>query len=134
MQTRKLICLAIVAPDPARLEECVDAVRKQGFLIVAGGSVKAIFAETDCWRTDIPRPSLFALVGVPPKDIPSALDEVRCHPLTAAAPILVVDETLTVEQAAALLNAGVLECWTRPFLAPMFSARVRGALRQTAPR
>ena len=61
--------------------------------------------------------------------VQAAVKELRSHPWTAPARILVVDEGVTPEQSLALLDAGVSDCYCKPFLAPVFSARVRGALR-----
>jgi DNA-binding response OmpR family regulator len=123
------VSIEIVAPDPTRRQQCVEAVNKYELHVASADSLEAAMADIVERSSDAARPSLFALVGLGLEATQAAIAELREHRWTAAARILVVDETLTPEQATALLDAGACGCYNKPFLAPMFSARVRGALR-----
>jgi DNA-binding response OmpR family regulator len=123
------VSIEIVAADPGRRGQCSEAIGNYGFRISGAGSLDEAFREIEQRPTDSPRPSLFVLVGMGLEGAQAAVKELRSHPWTAPARVLVVDETLTPEQSMALLDAGVNDCYGKPFLAPVFSARVRGALR-----
>jgi DNA-binding response OmpR family regulator len=123
------ISIEIVAADPGQRGRCLQAVDKYGFRISSAGSLAEAFQEIEQRPTDAPRPSLFVFVGLGFDGARAAVNELRSHPWTAPARVLVVDEALTAEQSLALLDAGVNDCYCKPFLAPVFSARVRGALR-----
>jgi|GEM_PF-5664170 len=121
--------IVIVAADPGQRGRCREAIDKYGFRVSGAGSLVEAFAVLEQRPTDAPRPSLFVCVGMGSDGAQAAVKELRRHPWTAPAHILIVDETLTPEQSLALIDAGVSDCYCKPFLAPMFSARVRGALR-----
>jgi len=123
------VSIEIVAADPGRRARCCEAIAQYGFRISSAGSLEEAFREIEQRPTDAPRPSLFVFVGMGFEGVQAAVKELRSHPWTAPARVLVVDEALTPEQSLALLDAGVNDCYGKPFLAPMFSARVRGALR-----
>ncbi len=123
------IFIEIVAADPGQRAQCFQAIDQYGFRISSAGSLVEAFKTIEQRSTDVPRPSLFACVGMGFDGVQAAVKELRSHPWTASARILVVDESLTVEQSLVLIDAGVSDCYCKPFLAPMFSARVRGALR-----
>jgi DNA-binding response OmpR family regulator len=123
------VSIEIVAADPDQRGQCLQAIDKYGFRISGAGSLAEAFKKIEQRPTDSPRPSLFVLVGMGFDGAQAAVKELRSHPWTAPARILVVEEGLAAEQSLALLDAGVSECYCKPFLAPMFSARVRGAVR-----
>jgi DNA-binding response OmpR family regulator len=123
------VSIEIVAADPGRRAQCLQAIDKYGFRLSGAGSLAEAFKEIEQRPTDAPRPSLFVFVGMGLDGVQTAVKELRSHPWTAPARILVVDDAVTPEQTLSLLDAGVNDCYCKPFLAPVFSARVRGALR-----
>jgi DNA-binding response OmpR family regulator len=123
------VSIEIVAADPGNRAQCLQAIDKYGFRISCAGSLTEAFKEIEQRPTDAPRPSLFVLAGMGFDGVRAAVKELRSYPWTATARILVVDEALTPEQSLTLLDAGVSDCYCKSFLAPVFSARVRGALR-----
>ena len=123
------VSIEIVAADPGRRAQCLQAIDKYGFRLSGAGSLAEAFQEFAQRPSDALRPSLFVFVGMGLDGARAAVKELRSHPLTAPARVLVVDEALAPEQALTLLDAGVSDCYCKPFLAPVFSARVRGVLR-----
>lgn len=73
---------------------------------------------------------LFVLRALPLEEAASLVRAVRAHKAQGEARILVVDEGLDAGGAAALAKAGCDDCYTRPFLASVYAARVRGLLRR----
>jgi len=123
------ISIEVVAADAARRSQCCAALGAYGFRVSGTASLEEAMGVIERRPTDHSRPSLFVLVGMGVDGARAAMQELRGHPWTAPARVLVVDEALTPEQALALQDDGAANCYIKPFLAPVYSARVRGALR-----
>ncbi|MBI5201216.1 MAG: response regulator transcription factor [Elusimicrobia bacterium] len=122
--------VALVGFDPAFLEQCRAALENQGYAVFDEPDTEKALAGFSTRRSDLAKPDVWALGPLEPVPFLIAVQKVRGHPLAAKAGILAVNEKLTADEAAAVLNAGADDCYRKPFIPAIFSARVRGILRR----
>jgi DNA-binding response OmpR family regulator len=115
----------IVAPskDHAKL---VEPLKEAPYRVFCNDTVKAAF---EALPAGLPGGvDAFVLVGL---DAPAAslgLTAIRCNPVVAKTPVLVVLEGLDDAAAKSLRQAGADLCYRLPFAPAVFAARVRAAL------
>ncbi|MEK9146236.1 MAG: hypothetical protein AAB339_11560 [Elusimicrobiota bacterium] len=123
--------VVIVGPEAEGRRACAQALEAHGFHLSEFPAMKDASAGLEGGRSDRMKPDLFVLVRLPPAEALEAVRAVKGHPLWREAGILLVDDKLRSEDAGTMLDAGADDCYARAFLAPIFSARVRGLLRRT---
>ncbi|MBI4346525.1 MAG: response regulator transcription factor [Elusimicrobia bacterium] len=124
--------VALVGFEAAQAAPCRQALESQGFAVVDEPDVDSALLGIETRRSDLSRPDLFAFGPLVPIPCLEALRRVRAHPLTKTSSILVVNERLGIENAAAILDAGADDVYRKPFLPAIFSARVRALVRRRA--
>ena len=122
------LVVALVGFDPAFLAQCREALENQGYAVVDEPDTEAALKGFEARRSDVARPDLWALGPMEPVPFLLAVGRIRSHPLAAKSGILAVNEKLSADEAAAVMNAGADDCYRKPFIPAIFSARVRAVL------
>ncbi|MBI5596534.1 MAG: response regulator transcription factor [Elusimicrobia bacterium] len=122
--------VAIVCGEPRFRGRCAKALELYGLHVVESPDWGAARRAFEAGLGEGERTELFILDALGRPELDSAVAAVRAHPLGGKSRILVVDETLDAGAAAGVLDAGADDCYCKPFLGPVFSARARGLLRR----
>ena len=102
---------------------------KYGCRICAQSSLAAALSAVEARSSDTARQDLAVLARLNACQCHEALGTLKTHLLTRSAGILIVNDQLKAEEIQELLKSGA-ECYCKPFLAAIFSARARGLLRR----
>lgn len=113
----------IVAPNPLQ-EKLIAPLREVRYRVFCNETVAAALEAVPA---SIDKLDAFVLSGLSPAEARAGLKAIRAHAKLAGAPVLVVDEGLDAESASSLKAAGADFCYRQPFVAPVFTARVRAA-------
>lgn len=122
--------VAIVCGEPRFRGRCSKALELYGLRVVESPDWGAAQGAFEAGLGDGERTELFILDSLPGRELQAAVAALRAHPVGTKARILVVDEALDSRGSARLLDAGADDCYCKPFLGPVFSARARGLLRR----
>ncbi|MBI2362643.1 MAG: response regulator transcription factor [Elusimicrobia bacterium] len=122
--------VAIVFDDPRLKGRCAKALELYGLGLAESRGWDAARRAYEAALGEGERTELFILDSLPRPELDAALAALRAHPVAAKARVLAVDETLDASGSAEVLDAGADDCYCKPFLGPVFSARARGLLRR----